>query len=64
MLSLVAKKRKRGQPKHVADPPVALATTIPESFDRALRKLARVKGRPCSEHLAEAIRTHLAKHKN
>jgi hypothetical protein len=59
----VAKKRKRGRPKHADDPPVVLATTIPKSLDRALREFAKSSGRPRSEHLAAALRAYLRHNK-
>jgi hypothetical protein len=51
-------KPKLGRPAH-ADPPVFLATNVPESLKKALQALARETGRPMSEHLADAIAGYL-----
>lgn len=40
----MAKKRGPGRPKYTDDPPVNLATTIPKSFDRALREHSKGDG--------------------
>jgi hypothetical protein len=56
-------KRPRGRPAHVTDPPVLLATTIPESLDRLLREIARETGRPRSEHLVRALRAYCRRYR-
>jgi hypothetical protein len=51
------KRSRRGRPAHSDDPPVLLATTVPQSVDRVLRELSAKTGRPRSELLSEAVQT-------